>query len=151
MSGILEKTHGSGPRRFLEPAHTIEILLMRAGPIGFRFRVHASRSNCTDRIGDVIWAKSSSQDDGRPHQFHNAAAYSPIMSDPERPNLTVGLPVAIQEQKVGDSLVPLCDLNARLPHDRNASHQEHTRQLALEARNITRPKQFGRRAEMDYR
>src|SRR5690348_4357380 len=56
---ISEKANRCSPCRFLESAHTIEILLMRAVPIGLRLRVHASWTNGSDRLGDIMRAKSS--------------------------------------------------------------------------------------------
>ena len=41
----------------MESPHAIEILLMRVRPIRLRFRVHASRSNRSDRIDNIIRPK----------------------------------------------------------------------------------------------
>ena len=52
----LKEANGCGPCRFLKSTHTIEILLMRT------IRIHPCWSNRTDRVADIIRAKSSSQD-----------------------------------------------------------------------------------------
>src|SRR6185437_4390996 len=40
--------------------------------------------------------------------------------------------MTIQKQEVGDPLIAASDLDARLAHHRDASHQEHVGQIALE-------------------
>ena len=79
---VSEKAHGRGPCRFLESTDAIEILLMRAVLIGLRFRVDTRRSNCTDRLGDIIRAKSSSQDYGRLDGLYDASTDGPIVGNP---------------------------------------------------------------------
>jgi hypothetical protein len=79
---VPEKAHGRSPCRFLKSTHTIEILLMRAVQVGLGFRIHPRRSNCTDRLGDIIRAKSSSQDYGRLDGLYDASADRPIVGNP---------------------------------------------------------------------
>src|SRR5262249_22645763 len=94
---ILKEAHGRGPCRFLEATHTIEILPMRAVLICLSFRVHARRSNGADGVGEIIRAKSSSQNNWCSDMLGDVAAEGPIVSHAERPYLTVGFPVAVQE------------------------------------------------------
>src|SRR5207248_4525528 len=100
---------------------------MGAVPISFGFRVDTRRSNCTDRLGDIIRAKSSSQDYGRLDGLYDAAADRPIVDHAKRTDLAVGFSMTVQEQEISDALVAVSNSDARLVHDGNASHQEHTR------------------------
>src|SRR5262249_12412770 len=112
---------------------------------------HTRRSNCTDRVGDIIRPKTTRQNHRYPDKLDDTMAKLPVMRYPERSNLPIRFSMAIQEQEIGNSLVAASNSNARLAHYGDASHQKHAGQLAFEGCCILWPEQFGRCAQMDSR
>jgi hypothetical protein len=112
------------------------------------FRIDACRPHYPYSINNIIGSQPSSDDDGISHALHDLPVDLPAVGYPERTYLYVAEPMAVSKQHVGDSVVALCNGDAFVTDDRNASHHHDRGASPFELLHGRRRQQIGRRSKM---
>src|SRR5260370_9887719 len=89
--------------------------------------VDSRGSHGKDRLGDVVRAKSASQNSGGLNSFDDTSTNVPIMGDTKRANLRIALAMAVEQYKIDYSIVTLRGRNTFRPRHRHPSHEQDVR------------------------
>jgi len=88
-------------------------------------------------LNHVFGSQSTRHNDGDAHTLNNLPVQIPVVGEAQGTDLFVAGLMAVQKQKIGNSIVGFCDRHALAPDHGNASHDRQEWEPSFEGSDVS--------------